>query len=81
MATIVKWGKNLAVRIPAVLATQLQVAAGTPVDLEVRNGYLLVRPQRKPKYRLKDLLKNCKPNQLHGEIDFGPDMGRESSPP
>ncbi len=26
---------------------------------------------------LNDLLKNCKPTQLHGEDDFGDDVGRE----
>lgn len=75
MATIQKWGNSLAVRIPAALAEQLKVKAGMPVEITTRNGSLVVRPRRRPKYRLRDLLKNCGPG--HGEIDFGPDVGRE----
>ena len=77
MAAIQRWGNSLAVRIPGTLAKQLKVQAGTPVELRVERGTLVLRPQRQPKYRLKDLLRNCKPSQLHGEIDFGSDLGRE----
>jgi antitoxin MazE len=76
MAAVQRWGNSLAVRIPAPLAKQLQVTEGSPVDVSVREGTLVVRPHRR-QYRLKDLLKQCKPSQLHGEIDFGPDVGRE----
>jgi len=77
MASIQRWGNSLAVRIPGPLAKQLKVHAGTAVELRVERGALVLRPQGRPKYRLKDLLRNCKPSQLHGEIDFGPDVGRE----
>lgn len=77
MATVQKWGNSLAIRIPLAIAGRLQVTEGSPVDLELREGELLVRPTRRPKLSLKDLLKECKPSQLHGEIDFGPDLGRE----
>jgi antitoxin MazE len=77
MTTIQKWGNSLAVRIPVALADQLEVEAGTPVDIGAENGAIIVRPKKRPKYRLKELLKDCKPRQLHGETDWGPDMGRE----
>ena len=76
MSTVQKWGNSLAVRIPASLAEELQIGPGSPVEIKLRNGVLVVAPQRR-KYRLKDLLKDCKPEQLHGETDFGPDVGRE----
>lgn len=77
MAKVQKWGNSLAVRIPQSLAGQLDVEEGTAVDLCVRDGELIVRPDRTPKLSLSALLKECKPSQLHGETDFGVDVGRE----
>jgi antitoxin MazE len=77
MATVQKWGNSLAIRIPLALAGQLKISDGTDVELAVRDGELVVRPLLGPSLSLKELLKNCKPGQLHGETDFGPDVGRE----
>jgi antitoxin MazE len=77
MSTVQKWGNSLAVRIPAVLAGQLELGDGAEVEVSIRNGELVVRPIRTQKLSLRDLLKNCKPSQLHGETDFGEDVGRE----
>jgi antitoxin MazE len=77
MAAIQKWGNSLAVRIPVALAGQLRLSEGTPVEMGVRDDELVVRPKTRRKYSLKQLLKDCKPHQLHGETDFGPDVGRE----
>lgn len=77
MPTIQKWGNSLAVRIPANLATQINLSEGTAVDVIAEQGALVVTAQSTKKYQLSDLLKNCKPSQLHGETDFGLDVGRE----
>ncbi|MEQ1824600.1 MAG: AbrB/MazE/SpoVT family DNA-binding domain-containing protein [Pirellula sp.] len=77
MSTVQKWGNSLAVRIPSVLAGQLDVGEGMEVELTVRNGELVVRPVRTPKLSLRDLLKDCMRSQLHGETEFGEDVGRE----
>ena len=77
MTTIQKWGNSLAVRIPAILADQLKVAAGTPVEITTHNGSLVVTPRKRPKYSLREMLKKCKPGHFHGEINWGPDVGRE----
>lgn len=77
MATVQKWGNSLAVRIPQSLAGQIDVEEGTAVELCVRDGELIVRPDRSPKLSLSTLLKDCKPSQLHGETDFGVNVGRE----
>lgn len=77
MSTVQKWGNSLAVRIPSVMAGLLNVGDGSEVDLVVRDGELVIRPVQKQQLSLRDLLKNCKPGQLHGEVDFGEDVGRE----
>jgi antitoxin MazE len=78
MSTIQKWGNSLAVRIPQTLAGQLSVDAGAAVELRVRSGELVIRPIKSKKLSLRELLKNCKSSQLHGETDFGADVGREA---
>jgi antitoxin MazE len=77
MATVQKWGNSLAVRIPQSLAGQIDVAEGSAIVLIVRNGELVVRPDRSQKLSLNTLLKDCKLSQQHGETDFGIDIGRE----
>ena len=77
MPNIQKWGNSLAVRIPMATAQKVNVKEGTPVEVVARNGAIVVLPKKRPKYRLRDLLKYCKPQHLHGETDFGPDVGRE----
>jgi antitoxin MazE len=77
MTTIQKWGNSLAVRIPRSAAREAALEEGTPVELIVENGEVVVRPMGRRKYALSDLLKNCRPSQLHGETDWGDDVGRE----
>lgn len=78
MSTVQKWGNSLVIRIPQALAGQLDVCEGTAVEMLVRDGALVVRPDRPKKLSLGKLLENCKPSQLHGETDFGVDVGREA---
>ena len=77
MATVQKWGNSLAVRIPINLASQIDLQEGTEVDILLDEGSIVVSPKRRRKYDLQDLLRNCKPTQLHGETDWGADVGHE----
>lgn len=77
MAVVQKWGNSLAIRIPVALAGQIEVGDGTEVEMVVREGELVVRPKRIPALSLRELLVDCKPSQLHGEMDFGENVGRE----
>jgi antitoxin MazE len=77
MATLQKWGNSLAVRIPQSLAGQIDVAEGSAIVLIVRDGELVIRPDRSPKLSLKTLLNDCKRSEQHGETDFGYEVGRE----
>ncbi len=67
----------MAIRIPRTLAGQLDVEDGTSIELQVREGELIVRPVWSMKLSLREPPENCKPSQLHGETDFGEDVGRE----
>ena len=77
MSTVQKSGNSLAVRIPTVMAGLLNVGDGSELDLVARDSELVVRPVQNYELSLRDLLRDCKPSQLHGEVDFGEDVGRE----
>jgi antitoxin MazE len=76
-ATIQKWGNSLALRIPRAVAQQIKVSEGEPVELSVDADALVVRPARR-RYRLADLLRRVKPENVHPETDWGQRVGRDS---
>ena len=75
---VAKWGNSLAVRIPAAIAEEFNVACGDAVDLEVINGQLVVVPARVRVPKLDALLDNLDPATLHGEVDWGRPAGNET---
>ena len=75
-AQIVKWGKSLAVRIPKAVAEQDRLREGDAVSVEVLNGRVeLRRAERIP--TLEELVAQITPENRHGEIDWGPAVGKE----
>ncbi len=77
-ANIVKWGNSLALRMPASMAKELDVNAGTQVEIIVENGKLVVSPPKPvPFYTLEELLDGMTEDNLHGEISVGPAVGNE----
>ncbi len=72
-----KWGNSLALRIPRPLAAGANVAAGTSVDIELREGRLIVERTQSPHYDLDDLLAGIDASNLHAEIGTGTRAGRE----
>ena len=73
-----KWGNSLGLRIPKSYADEARVEAGSVVDISVRNGVLVVRPVRRRKYRLADLLRAVKEHNLHAAVGSGRPAGREA---
>jgi antitoxin MazE len=74
---IQKWGNSLGLRIPKSFAKEAHVEAGGSVDLTVKEGNLLVRPVRPPRYRLETLLAEITRENLHDEVHTGKAKGRE----
>ncbi len=75
---IQKWGNSLGLRIPKSFAEEAGVEAGSEVDLSVEDGELIVRPNREPKYNLKDLLRGVSAENVHEEVETGEPVGRET---
>lgn len=72
-----KWGNSLALRIPRPLAAGANVSAGTTVDIELRDGRLIVERTHAPHYDLDDLLAGIDTTNLHAETATGVPVGRE----
>ena len=74
-ATIQKWGNSLGVRIPKVMADDLNLRNGSEVELLEDTDKIIIRPQRKP--ILDDLLAAINEDNLHGEVNSGDPTGKE----
>lgn len=75
---IQRWGHSLALRIPKPFAIEAKLAEETEVELTLTNGGLIVIVASKPAQTLEDLLARVTKRNLHGEVDTGTAVGRES---
>lgn len=76
--TIERWGRTLALRIPAPVARAVRLKDGSAVTLSVRDGTLVVVPTGHRVCNLDDLLKQVSKKNLHGSIKTGPALGEEA---
>jgi antitoxin MazE len=78
LARIQKWGNSLALRLPKTLASDAGLHLDSPVEISVRDHTIVIEPvQEKMRFDLDELLADVKPENLHGETDFGGPVGRE----
>jgi antitoxin MazE len=75
-ARIQKWGNSLALRIPKTFASEAGLEADSPVEISVEEGRLVIAPV-KP-ITLDELLARVTKENLHGEIQTGPAVGKEA---
>jgi antitoxin MazE len=74
---IQKVGDHLLLPIPPHIAAQLGFTDGSEVEVAIQLGRLVVYPPGKRPYTLEEALEHMTDDQLHGEIDLGPPVGRE----
>jgi antitoxin MazE len=72
-----RWGNSLGLRIPKPIAREVGIEEGSEVDLSVKDGDLVVRPLRRGKHSLKDLIRRITEENRHEVEDFGPPAGKE----
>jgi antitoxin MazE len=75
---IVKWGNSTAVRLPAVVLRELEVAIGDQLDLSIKGRKITLEPVTRREYQLSELLAGITRDNLHGAVDFGAPVGRET---
>lgn len=77
ITTVQLWGNSLAVRLPKLLAQQLDIAANTHVEIEVVGRKLVIRPARK-EWTLEELLAGVTDANCHHETSWGAAVGNEA---
>lgn len=73
-----KWGNSAAVRIPAAVLAAAKVSLEQAVDVREEAGRIIIEPTRSTRYDLDGLLALITPENLHEEVDTGPQQGREA---
>ena len=74
-----KWENSLAVRIPKSFAVEAGLGEDSAVDLSVKEGILVIRPQCEEPLLLDEPLQAVTEDNLHREWDTGPAVGKEIS--
>jgi antitoxin component of MazEF toxin-antitoxin module len=64
-------------RLPKSAAQEVCLRDGSAVDVRVKNGEIIVRPMRRTRFKLAELLKAIHPRNIHAEVDAGAARGRE----
>ena len=72
-----QWGNSLALRIPKPLASQIGLEPNSPVELSLRGDKLMIELVTPSELNLDDLLARVTSDNIHGEVDTGPPIGRE----
>jgi len=75
---VFKSGNSLATRIPASFAMDLGMKAGSFVNISQSPLGIRIRPIKKKKYQLKDLLSGIKKSNLHSELGPNSAIGAEA---
>ena len=75
-----KWGKNLAVRLPAETVRETGLKEGERLYVETHDGSIVIR-RAIPRFTLEELFKGKSSQEWRqaysGAYDWGPDVGRE----
>ncbi len=77
--SVIIWGNSMAVRIPALVAKDLQIRDGAILDISVDAGKIILKPEKKSLGDLNKLLSKVNSSNIHGEADAGKSVGKESS--
>ena len=73
-----KWGNSLGLRIPKLVAAEVGLEEDSLVNLTIVNGSILISPARETTLELKAMLNRVTEENLHGEVNTGPAIGREA---
>jgi len=77
-ARVQKWGNSLALRIPKSFAAEVGLSEGSPVNLSVVRGKLIVQRMPEQPPTLEQLVAGITEENRHGETDWGRPAGREA---
>lgn len=75
-SVIQKWGNSLGIRIPKNLAVQLNLNAGSHVEIRLEDDKITIIPQKK--ISLEEKLAGITPENIHHESWNDESVGKES---
>jgi len=70
-----KWGDGLGVKIPRSFVQEMALRDGDKVKITGLGQGMLISPGWTES--LQEMLDRVTPENIHGEIDFGPPVGKE----
>ena len=73
-----RWGNSAAVRIPGSALGAARLKIDDPVSVREEDGRIVIEAVRVDEITLETLLAGITPDNLHGEVDFGPALGNEA---
>jgi antitoxin MazE len=74
-AVIKKWGNSLGIRIPGLMAKDLELKDGSTVEIIDEQDQIVIRPKKGK--TLKEMLKGINNSNIHNEIDTNGPIGKE----
>ncbi|NCX93233.1 MAG: antitoxin [Gammaproteobacteria bacterium] len=81
-ANLRKVGGSVMLAVPPVLLSQLELEVGSEVSLSIEGGVIVMHPNPKPRYTLKELLAASdyseKPSKEDAEWTRSPRAGKET---
>jgi antitoxin MazE len=72
-----KWGHSLAVRIPKPFADEMGVKENSSVEMMLKEGALVIEPDRERTWTLEGLLAEVTDENIHPEWETGDAAGDE----
>lgn len=72
---IKKWGNSLALRIPKDIAQTLQIENDSLLELNIKDGALIIEPQNET--LLESLVSGINADNLHTVVETGKVVGNE----
>jgi antitoxin MazE len=73
-----KWGNSAAVRIPRGIMQAACLSLDEAVEIREQGGQIVIEAIRASKVELAQLLAGITRENMHGGIDFGNPLGKES---
>lgn len=74
MFQVQKWGNSLGVRIPKAIAMKVGLEEGSEIEFEIEEDKIIIKRKQQ---KLKELLAQITPENLHKEVSTGDAEGRE----
>ncbi len=74
---IQKWGNSLGIRIPATFAREAEIRNGSPVNVSVSGGAIVVK-KAAPNHTLEELLSGVTQDNIHSEVYTSAPCGKEA---